>query len=223
MKNQGKFIIGLTGNIGCGKSLVRSMLENLGAKGIDADLLAREVIQPGTDGYQRVLDAFGNITHEPGGPIDRALLGRIVFNEPELLVKLEAIIHPAVIDETRYITKTSNELVIVVEAVKLLETTMAAECDSVWLVTSPKAVQLERLTKLRGMKEADAVQRIEAQTSQDEKAALADVIIVNAGSMDETWEQVVRRWMEVVPKEFRNVKLSDAALNRQLTRREHID
>lgn len=223
MEANSKFIIGLTGNIGCGKSLVRSMLEYLGAHGIDADALSREVIDPGTKAYKQVLKEFGDVTQAPGGPIDRKSLGKIVFGDPERMKILESIVHPAVIVESENIIRKSNRDVIVLEAIKLMETSLAKKCDSVWLVTAPKELQLQRLMETRGMSEEDALQRIEAQTPQEEKAQLADVIIVNAGSMDETWMQVVDHWIKVVPAKFRNAELSDAALERQLSPREYRD
>lgn len=223
MEQREKFIIGLTGNIGCGKSLVRSMLEVLGAQGIDADALSHEVIKPGGAAYQQVLDAFGDVTDAPGGTINRKKLGSIVFGNPKLMQRLEGIIHPIVIAESERLIRESDRNVIVLEAIKIMETSLASECDSMWLVTAPKELQLLRLMKTRGLSEADALQRIEAQTPQEIKMALADVIIVNAGSMDETWEQVVSHWMEVVPPEYRNDELTDAALKRQLEPKDYRD
>lgn len=195
----GKYVIGLTGNIGTGKSVVRRMLEHLGAYGIDADALAHRVIARGAPGYPAVVEYFGKYVLKPDGEIDRARLGKIVFSDLEALAKLESIIHPLVRQGADYLIRRATQPVIVVEAIKLLESSMAKQCDSIWVVYAPPEIQLARLLKNRGMNEKDARQRINSQPPQEEKIAAADVVIRNAGTFDETWKQVVTAWREYVP------------------------
>ncbi|MEW6179428.1 MAG: dephospho-CoA kinase [Chloroflexota bacterium] len=195
----GKYVIGLTGNIGTGKSVVRRMLEHLGAYGIDADALAHRVIAKGAPGYAPVVDYFGKYILKPDGEIDRARLGRIVFGDAEALAKLESIIHPLVRQASDFLIRRATQPVIVVEAIKLIESGMAKQCDSLWVVYAPPDIQLARLMKNRGMSEKDARQRIASQPPQEEKIAAADVVIRNAGTFDETWKQVVTAWRKYVP------------------------
>lgn len=195
----GKYVIGLTGNIGTGKSVVRHMLEHLGAYGIDADALAHRVIAKGAPGYAAVVDYFGKYILKPDGEVDRERLGRIVFGDPEALAKLESIIHPLVRQGADYLIRRAPQPVIVIEAIKLLESSMAKQCDSTWVVYAPPDIQLARLMKNRGMNEKDARLRINSQPPQEEKIAAADVVIRNAGTFDETWKQVVTAWRKYVP------------------------
>lgn len=195
----GKYVIGLTGNIGTGKSVVRRMLEHLGAYGIDADALAHRVIARGAPGYQPVLDYFGRYVLAANGEIDRARLGRLVFSDREALQKLESIIHPLVRQGIDYLIRRASQPVIVIEAIKLLESGLATQCNGVWVVYAPTDVQLSRLIKSRGMAESDARQRMASQPPQEQKIAAASVVIRNAGSFDETWKQVVSAWRKYVP------------------------
>lgn len=195
----GKFVIGLTGNIATGKSVVRKMLEHLGAYGIDADALGHRAIAKGAPGYQAVLDNFGRWILANDGQIDRAKLGRIVFADPEALAQLEAIVHPLVFQATDILIRRSNHPVIVLEAIKLLESGLRQRCDSLWVTYAPPEVQLARLVKKRGMTEQAARQRILAQPPQEAKTAAADVIIQNAGSFEDTWRQVTTAWQTLFP------------------------
>jgi dephospho-CoA kinase len=195
----GKYVIGLTGNIATGKSVVRKMLEHLGAYSIDADALSHRAIAKGAPGYQRVIDTFGKWIVGADGEIDRAKLGRLVFNDPEALQQLEAIVHPLVEQAVDIMIKRAGQLVIVVEAIKLLEGKLAAGCDSIWVVVAPEAVQKTRLIQKRKMSEKDALQRIHAQPDQEIKTAAAKVVIQNSGSFEDTWKQVVAAWKIVSP------------------------
>jgi len=116
----GKYVIGLTGNIATGKSVIRKMLEHLGAYGIDADALGHRAIARGAPGYQPVLNTFGRWILSPDGEIDRARLAKIVFDDPEALSRLEAIVHPMVTQAVDLLVRRSRHKVIVVEAIKLL-------------------------------------------------------------------------------------------------------
>lgn len=195
----GKYIIGLTGNIATGKSVVRKMLEHLGAYTIDADALAHRVIAKGAPGYQPVLDKFGNWLLDKDGQIDRARLGRLVFADGQALAQLEDIIHPFVIQAVDVLIKRSTQYVIVVEAIKLLESDLRLQCDTIWVADAPQHVQLERLMRKRGLTQDEAMQRIHSQSAQKEKLAVAKVIINNSGSYEELWKQVNDAWQHIFP------------------------
>lgn len=195
----GKYVIGLTGNIATGKSVVRRMLEHLGAYGIDADALGHRAISNGAPAYQPVLDTFGKWILSPDGEIDRAKLARIVFADPDALARLEAIVHPHVIEAVDLLTRRSQQKVIVIEAIKLLETSLRTKCDSVWVTFAPENVQIARLVEKRAMDEKTARQRVAAQPPQEGKVGAADVIIRNDGSFDDTWQSVTAAWLETIP------------------------
>ena len=195
----GKYVIGLTGNIGTGKSVVRRMLEHLGAYGIDADALAHRATAKGAPGYQQVIDMFGRWIVDKDGEINRTRLGKVVFSDREALTTLESIVHPLVLQAVDWIITRSSQPVIVVEAIKLLESNLYRQCDSVWVVYAPPEVQLARLIQKRQMSEAEARQRIAAQPPQEKKMAAAKVVIQNAGSFEETWKQVMGAWSKFVP------------------------
>ncbi len=141
----GKYVIGLTGNIATGKSVVRKMLEHLGAYGIDADALAHRAIAPGSPGYQPVVEFFGNWIVAEDGQIDRSRLAKIVFNEPEALLQLEKFVHPLVEQAVDLFIRRSKHKVVVIEAIKLFEGNLIKQCDSVWVTYAPEEVQLKRL------------------------------------------------------------------------------
>lgn len=195
----GKYVIGITGNIGTGKSVIRKMLEHLGAYGIDADALGHRAIAKGAPGYQKVLNTFGNWVLGADEQIDRLKLARLVFNDPEALRQLEAIVHPLVNQAIDYMIQRAGQPVIVIEAIKLLEADISKSCDSVWVSYAPPEVQLMRLMQNRRMTESDARQRIYAQTPQEEKIAKAQVIIKNTGSFEDTWKQVNNAWNKFIP------------------------
>jgi len=194
-----KYIIGLTGSIGTGKSVVRRMLEHLGAYGIDADALGHRAMAKGAPGYQPVLDMFGRFLLDDNEQIDRVKLGRIVFNDPQALAALEAIIHPLVIQAVDLLIRRSPHKVIVIEAIKLLESDLADTCDGVWVVYTPPEIQLSRLMQTRKMSEKEARLRIDSQLPQESRFARATTIIKNVGSFEETWQQVAIAWQRTVP------------------------
>lgn len=194
-----KYVIGLTGNIGTGKSVVRRMLEHLGAYGIDADQLAHRAIAKGAPGYQRVLETFGKWVLSPDGEIDRVKLGSITFSNPVAMADLEAIVHPLVSSAIDLIIKRASQKVIVVEAIKLVESGLGKHCDSIWVSYAFPELQLSRLVRQRHMTEADARERIDSQSPQEEKIASASVIIKNISTFEETWRQVVAAWKKFVP------------------------
>jgi dephospho-CoA kinase len=195
----GKFVIGLTGNIATGKSVVRRMLEHLGAYGIDADALGHRAIAQGAPGYQPVLDTFGRWILSDDGQIDRGKLARVVFADADALARLEGIVHPLVSQAIDVLVRRSNQRVIVIEAIKLIESGLRSRCDSLWVTHAMQEIQLVRLMKKRGMSEAVAHQRIGAQPPQEEKIAAANIVIRNDGSFEDTWKQVVAAWQELFP------------------------
>jgi dephospho-CoA kinase len=195
----GKYVIGLTGNIATGKSVVRRMLEHLGAYSIDADALAHRAISRGAPGYKQVVEAFGKFILDASDEVDRAKLGRFVFSDLEALKTLEAIVHPLVEHAVDVMVQRASQRVVVIEAIKLLEGKLAGTCDTIWVVYAPEEVQKIRLMKKRAMSEADALQRIQAQLPQEVKTAAANIVIQNTGSFEDTWKQVVAAWKVISP------------------------
>ena len=195
----GKYIIGLTGNIATGKSVVRKMLEHQGAYGIDADALGHRAIAKDAPGYQSVIGEFGRWILGPDEQVDRSKLSRIVFADPAALKRLEAIVHPLVRHAVDVLVIRASQPVVVIEAIKLLESPLRQTCDSLWVTFSPTSVQLTRLMQKRGMTEEAARQRILAQPPQEEKVAAANVVIRNDGSFEDIWRQVQAAWLAQFP------------------------
>jgi dephospho-CoA kinase len=190
-------LIGLTGNIATGKSAVTRMLAELGAHVIDADKVAHQVMAPSGPAYDAVVNAFGPAILAPDGTLDRGKLGAIVFRDPNALRCLEAAVHPATIAEvTRRITEAS-EPVVVVEAIKLIEAGMHRSYDALWVVTAPRSLQIARLVSMRGLSEEAAVLRVDSQPPQEEKVAVADLVIANDGDLDALREKVQAAWSEI--------------------------
>ncbi len=195
----GKYIIGLTGNIATGKSVVRRMLEHLGAYTIDADALAHRAIAKDAPGYKPVLETFGNWILRQDGQIDRARLGNLVFHDPDALSKLETIVHPLVGQAVGILVQRAKQKVVVIEAIKLIESELRSACDSIWVTSAPEEIQTERLTRKRGLSRTEALNRIHSQSAQGEKIEHANVVIRNAGSFDVLWKQVTAAWKKVSP------------------------
>jgi dephospho-CoA kinase len=188
------YVIGLTGNIATGKTTVARMLVELGAEHIDADRVAHQVMAPEGAAYADVVAAFGPEILRADDTIDRQALGAEVFEDPEALARLEALVHPAVREVVARQIRHSRAAVVVVEAIKLLESGMAADYDAVWVTHCPREVQRERLMAFRQMGRDAAEQRIDAQPPQAEKIACADVVIDTAGTLAETRLQVQAAW-----------------------------
>lgn len=204
MKPPGLYLIGLTGNIACGKSSVVALLASLGATTLDADQVTHRLQAPGTPVYQQIVKAFGpNILTTPGGTLDRQKLGAIVFNDPAALRRIEQIVHPAVHAELvtwlEQVARAGDQPVAVIDAIKLLEAGWKPHCDTVWVVTSTPDQQMQRLIETRGMSAAEARQRIAAQPPQAHKVAQADLVIDNSGTLEETRAQVETAWMRLFP------------------------
>jgi len=194
-----KYIIGLTGNIATGKSVVRRMLEHLGAYTIDADALSHRAIAKGAPGYQPVVNEFGKWMLNPQGEINRRKLASIVFRDPAALSKLEGIIHPLVVQAVRVLVRRASQSIVAVEAIKILESGLKKECNSIWVTYAPEEVQIERLIRKRNLTRQDAQQRIGSQAGQSEKIAAANIVIRNTGSYDDLWKQVTTAWKQISP------------------------
>ena len=189
-----KFLIGLTGNIGTGKSVVRRMLGHLGAYGIDADALGHRAIMKGAPGYQAVVDTFGRYILDKSGNIDRKKLARIVFEDQDALAELESIIHPLVSRAIDILVQRTPHQIVVVEAIKLFDSDLSSKCDTVWVTYTPETMQVQRLTERRGMSDMEALSRIKQQSSQKDKIAKADLVVVNDSSFEKVWKQVYSAW-----------------------------
>jgi len=188
------YVIGLTGNIATGKSTVGRMLRHLGACSLDADRLAHWIMRAGSEINARVVQQFGLYVRQPDGEIDRERLGRIVFGDPKALTILEQFVHPAVVAETlRRIARPARP-VFCVEAIKLLKARMDRHCDAIWVVTSTRERQIERLMSERGLSAQVAAQRIEAQPPAALKVERADVVIDNDSPLEDAWQQVLQAW-----------------------------
>lgn len=194
---RGKYAIGLTGNIATGKSVVRKMLEHLGAYGIDADVLSHRAIMKSSPGYQPVIDTFGRWIVGANEEIDRVKLGEVVFKNPDAMLRLETIIHPLVRQALDVLVKKSSHRVIVIEAIKLLESEMNSLCDQVWVTMAPPDLQLERLIDKRNLTKQEAEDRINAQLPVTAILTKADVVIENNGSFEKTWKQVYDAWQVI--------------------------
>jgi dephospho-CoA kinase len=209
---QGKFIIGLTGNIGTGKTVVRRMLEHLGAYTIDADGLSHRASARGAPGFEPVVQTFGKWILNTEGEIDRGKLGTLVFRDPAALARLEEIVHPLVRQAVDILIRRAQQPVVVIEAIKLLEGELAKLCDSVWVTYAPPLVQMERLTRKRNMNREEALQRVNSQGAQTQKIAVANVVIRNVGSYDDLWNQVAEAWKQHIPVSLP----SDVAVTREV-------
>lgn len=188
------YVIGLTGNIACGKSLVLRTLAELGAETIDADQVAREVMSWESAVLAEVARAFGPEVMKPDGSLDRRALARIVFSDPHQLARLEAIVHPPVVELIRRRLAESRSPVVVIDAIKLFEASLAGDCDEVWVVTCTPEQQLARLMARDRISEEEALLRIRAQPPQEEKVRRADRVIDNSGTIEDTIAQVRAAW-----------------------------
>ncbi len=191
--------VGLTGGIGSGKSEVARLLAAHGAIVVDADWIAREVVEPGTPGLARVVEEFGSGVLRPDGSLDREKLAGIVFADSERLQALNRIVHPLVRERTEELVAQAPPDAVVVHDVPLLvENRMAPLYDLVVVVDAPVETQVERLVRRRGMTEEAARARIAAQASREERRAVADVVIDNSGSLADLKRQVDELWVELV-------------------------
>lgn len=190
------YILGLTGNIASGKTTVGLMLLELGAYTyVDADAVVHELYLPGQPLVEQLVAAFGPRILAADGGVDRRVLGEIVFGDQQKLRQLEALVHPAVQDAlVGRLRDIPAEAVGVLDAIKLVESGYAPLCYGLWIVTCPPEVQLRRMMEQRGMTEAEARARLDAQPPLEPKLALATEVIDNGGSLDELYRQVAAAW-----------------------------
>jgi dephospho-CoA kinase len=178
-------IIGLTGGIGAGKSTAASLLSELGARVIDADRIGHEVYRPGSEGFRRVVDAFGAGIVAPDGTIDRRALGAVVFADPAARARLNAIVHPLIAEEVaRRIAAArdaGSRAPIVVEAAVLLEAGWRPLVDRVWVVTASRENAVARVMAARGLTRDEVERRLDTQMPDAERRRLADLVIENDG------------------------------------------
>ncbi len=197
-------VIGLTGGIGTGKSEVSATLRALGAEIIDADAEAHSSYRQGTMGWRRLLEMFGDEILGRDGEIDRRKLGQLVFGSPQALARLNAAIHPLVRDRVsarlRELSENGTD-VAVVDAALLYEAGWDDLTDEVWAVTAPPVQAAERLVEQRGLEDWEAQRRIDAQSPPDTVASRADVVIENAGTLEQLRETVTLLWNErILPR-----------------------
>lgn len=186
--------IGLTGGIGSGKSTAAAQFAELGAVVIDADALAREVVAAGTPGLDRVVARFGNEVLRPDGSLDRPKLGRLVFDDPAALADLNAIVHPLVAERSAELMAAAGpDAVVVYDVPLLVENDLAAGFDAVVVVEAPLQLRLARLAS-RGLAEDEARARIGRQASDEQRRAVATVLLDNSGSRAELGRQVEAAW-----------------------------
>ncbi|ARH90705.1 MULTISPECIES: dephospho-CoA kinase [Streptomyces] len=187
--------VGLTGGIGAGKSEVSRLLASYGAVVVDADKIAREVVEPGTPGLAAVVEEFGEDVLTPDGTLDRPKLGGIVFNDPEKLKALNAIVHPLVGARSAELEASAGPDAVVVHDVPLLtENGLAPLYDTVVVVDAAPQTQLDRLVRLRGMAEDEAKSRMAAQATREQRLAIADLVIDNDGPLEALEPQVRAVW-----------------------------
>jgi dephospho-CoA kinase len=191
-------MVGLTGGIGAGKSAVAQRFAELGAIVVDSDELAREVVEPGTDGFRRVVEAFGESVVGPDGALDRPALGRRVFGDDAARKTLEGIVHPLVRERSAaLIAAAPPESVVVHDIPLLVEAGMAAAFDEVVVVLASEEIRLDRLTRLRGMPVEDARARMAKQATDEQRRAAATVVIVNEGTPADLRAQVDAAWASI--------------------------
>lgn len=194
-----RLLIGLTGGIASGKTTVAELLAQRGAVVVDADRLAREVVEPDTPGLAAVAERFGTGVLGPDGSLDRAALGRIVFADPSARADLEAIVHPLVRARAAELTAAAPDGSVVVQVIPLLvETGQQDAFDIVVVVDADPAVQLARVRDRDGLDDDAARARLRAQAGRDARLAAADVVIANNGDLDELRAEVDRFWQRWV-------------------------
>ncbi|WP_439563742.1 dephospho-CoA kinase [Microcella sp.] len=206
-------VIGLTGGIAAGKSAIAARLAALGAIVIDADVLAREAVAPGSPGLAAIRDRFGDAVLAPDGSLDRPALGARVFSDPEARAALNAIVHPEVQrlyrERLARIEADDPRAIVVYDVPLLVEARSADEFATVVVAHAPAEQRVERLVALRGMERASAEDRVAAQASDAERLAAADVVIDSSGTLTHTLEQVDALWERLVAERARHTGVSD--------------
>ncbi|QIK73965.1 dephospho-CoA kinase [Propioniciclava coleopterorum] len=188
----------LTGGIASGKSAVADLLAERGAIIIDADVLAREVVEPGTPGLDAIEARFGAGVLTPDGALDRAALGRIVFADPDARADLESITHPAIRERAEWLRAAAPPGSVVIDVIPLLvEAGLAGRFDTVVVVDTDEETQLARLRARNGLSREDALARLDAQASRERRLAAADLVVENTGDLDALRRRVAVLWGEL--------------------------
>jgi dephospho-CoA kinase len=187
-------IIGLTGGIASGKSTVSAMLKELGAEIIDADQISREIVEPGQLTLQKLINYFGDEVLSSDGTLNRKMLGKIVFSDPEKLMALNQITHPAIDEVISKRIQQANSKIIIVDSPLLLECGQQNMVDEVWLVIVDYDTQVKRLMNRNNLSIEDANKRVKAQMPLEEKVKLSNKVIDNNEDLQHTREQVLTLW-----------------------------
>lgn len=194
-------LVGLTGGIASGKSVVAARLGEHGAVVVDADKIAREVVEPGTPALTRIAEEFGPGVIAPDGSLDRAALGAIVFADEGARRILNGITHPAVreLSHRRFAEAAAADpdAIVVYDVPLLTEARGADEFDVVVVVSAPEETRIERMVSLRGMSREEATRRIRSQVPEEERRALADILIESGGTLEETLARADEVWDEL--------------------------
>jgi dephospho-CoA kinase len=191
------FLIGLTGGIASGKSTVAKLLASYGAETIDADQVARDVVTRGSVGLQEVVRTFGAEVLSDSGELDRDLLGQIVFKDPEKRIILEQILHPLIKRRTTDLLAASKSSVVVYAVPLLVEANVDYPFDMILTVEAGVGNQVERIVRSRGLSEADALRRIDAQASTAERSERADFVIDSSGTHAQLEQQIAILWPKI--------------------------
>jgi dephospho-CoA kinase len=189
--------VGLTGGIGSGKSTVAGLLAERGALVIDADRMAREVVEPGQPALAEIAERFGSQVLAADGSLDRSALAAIVFTDAAALSDLNSITHPRIAERTaELIEAAASDAVVVYDVPLLVETNAAEGWDAVIVVEADHDVRVRRLIE-RGLTEEDIEARMSRQATDEQRRAVADIVIVNSGDRDELAQQVLRAWQAI--------------------------
>lgn len=189
------WLIGVTGNIACGKSAVMARLAELGATIIDGDLVYRDLTGPGSALVHTLAKEFGPQIANPDGSLNRPELGKIVFSDATALRKLDHMTHPVILDEVFRRIDSAHTDVVATDGIKLIESGLGDQCDEIWVVTCRPKTQRARLIARNKVSAEEADRRIAAQPPAAEKIARADVVIENDGTLEELRTQVDAAWM----------------------------
>jgi len=196
-------LIGLTGGIGSGKSTVAKRLQELGAVVVDADKLARDVVEPGTEGLADIHAEFGDAVIRADGSLDRAALGAIVFSDPTARHRLNEITHPAVkrlsLSLFEAAAAANPDAVVIYDVPLLTEARARDEFDQIVVTSAPEDVRIERLVNLRGMAQDEAERRVASQATEQERLSIADHVIDTSGSLEQTVSQTDALWAKLSP------------------------
>ena len=191
-------LIGLTGGIASGKSVVAARLAEHGAVVVDADQIAREVVEPGTPALARIAEEFGDSVIASDGSLDRAALGAIIFSSPEKRLALNAITHPAVLDRSRALFDAARaadpDAIVVYDVPLLVDGGRAEEFELIVVVNANTETRISRMMELRGMSHDEALHRLNSQATNTERLAIADVVIDSNGTLEQTLEQADALW-----------------------------